>query len=655
MCFLFHSLLLPGHYINHSALNLEHSESSGTTTQAVDNPEIFYVPTLFSLGLIMFDPWAQVAVTSLFSPLADTSNVYTTCAQASCIRSRLSASRDTYEFAGVSILCDEFKSWVLTERNLNYQTVYSHLDHQSQLPSLSVTPLQNNNNSNSEGVLLEHSEVASQENSQNELNEHSGNITTMVMDSETGAEEQREVDNHSLQPEDESFISPNTITLEQAYGFLRHEEMTSATSFSSRLVRHLALVLGLTQQQLLSCLGIDVTFFSEIPEDIQNEIITQQLPFISVLSYESFRQDNCNRLSEISSFIFNSMVDCVTPDATGIRLLYRADSNNNETGTVATSPNADGRDVETQATDGNNNNLEETLPNESTNRQWRLAFQHSTEYPWQVDQLSIHLEDSIIQQLPRVLRESITEHSDSFQAPDTNVQSTNVRGENTGFDNASFLETLDAALREDLLLTATEEDLNALPAEYVAEAVLLRTHRATTQSPSRSVRFVNNHQGTGLSQANSQNRQGNILPEEFRLISTAPSSHHTDGGTHQNGLQQLYNALFSAMNVRLHSQSSQTASRNNTRTSNTTNTLIPINSNISTQNSNRNLGMSLRQTAVSLPGFYLNSSIASQRLIYEALDQILGDVDPSFLSLGPARNRYESRDTRKFICNLPIG
>ncbi|XP_053992343.1 uncharacterized protein LOC128883722 [Hylaeus volcanicus] len=643
----FQSSLRQGHYINYSTQNVEHSESSGTTTQEPEvNPEIFYVPTLFSLGHIMFDPWAQVAVTSLCSTLTDTSNAYTTCAQASCVRSRLSASRDTFKFTGVSIICDEFKSWVLTERRLNYQTVYSDSEHQSQRISLSVAPVQNKTNSQSESVLLEQSEGVFQENSQNDLQENSGHMTSGLIDNETQVTEQREVNNHSLLPGNESFGSPNRITIEQAYGLLRHEEMTSTITFSSRPVRHLALVLGLTQQQLLSCLGIDVTFFSEIPEDIQNEILTQQLPFISVLSYENFRHANCDRLSEISSFIIDSLAECVTPDSTGIRLIYTVGSNTNETGTVAASSDNDAIAIETQATSSHRHNSEEAITNELTNRQWRLSFQHSTEFPWQVDQLSIHLDDSMIEQLPRVLRESIIEDADSFQDPMINTESINGRSENAGFDNASFLETLDAALREDLLLTATEEDLNALPAQYVAEAVLLRTHRATTQSPSRSVRFVNNYQGTGLNQSIPQNRRGNVLSEEFRLISTAPSNDHTDGGTHQSGLQQLYNALFSAMNVRLHSQSSQTAARSNTRTSNATNTIIPISSNISTQNSNRSLGMSLRRTGVSLPGYYSNSSIASQRLIYEALDQILGDVDPAFLSLGPTRNRYQSRDTR---------
>lgn len=468
------------------------------------------------------------------------------------------------------------------------------------------------------------------------------------------------------------------MSVDEAYVVLCQEEYTDPLGFQSSLLRNLALVLGLTQRQLLSCVGADASFFSAMPEDIQLEILTERAPSITRTQVSDFQRQNFNFISAIDTGTLSAIRAAwetqTGPDSSGIRLLPAepACSAHNASGTLETEQLPDepmGIEETPQTVDVADSELViegNSLPCEESEREDHAEMERSVPsrrcplhyfLGRRVDSCSIDVPANILAALSgdvQSLRLQVTEADSDNATPYTalNGPSSNAREESrfdVSYDNANFLATLDPALREELLLTATDEDLRALPPQYVAEAAALRDRARQNEEQASNISLRDYTQlmvergSAGASQRPvSRAQQGrNVVLDRLRQFDSTSAAN--DGDT-RDSLHRFYTALVSTVQYAMPRGSSNRGAA----VARPPAQQLLAGSNGAMASTADMLAHDIIQD---VRGFSLRpgptvpvSSSASQRVISDTLDQILGDIDISVVEFLPSCDDHEGNE-----------
>lgn len=335
--------------------------------------------------------------------------------------------------------------------------------------------------------------------------------------------------------EDQEMHEPprDSGTLEEYYYIIRNEEIIEPLGLQCIAIRNLALCLGLTQEQLLHLLGIDPEFLAALPSDMQQEVIGQTARNISIEDVTAMRVVNLSSLEEMT-LVVDSHPAPSPSDPDAIRFLPEENItnreeesfiiveqtenneesemhrvNNRDTTTheqpfLQQQPNIDPsappvdssntemtdhdctavQDVigesnsssrnDVTTTENQVNNMNDSAENSITRSNTDETIPVSRR---RIDPASCRVPPDVLRTLSsdirRVVNETLCRGPEISVRSGTQSPSTAVRG-TVDLDNATFIATLDPQLRQELLLTAADEDLRALPPEYVAEAALLR-------------------------------------------------------------------------------------------------------------------------------------------------------------------------------------
>ncbi|KFG57506.1 HECT-domain (ubiquitin-transferase) domain-containing protein, partial [Toxoplasma gondii RUB] len=221
----------------------------------------------------------------------------------------------------------------------------------------------------------------------------------------------------------------------------------------------LARALGLTEAQLFDAAGMDPSFLEALPEDLREEIVVQQLRQLTIQAVEQRRSENESLCS-------------APPSSAGEEAPRETEAESAAATHAATEAVVGGQPAEASG----------PQPTSSSRR------------PGGAPPLS-EIRREYLSALPSALRQQVIaacraneEASGDSGAQQRASTSQEHSDAGTDLDNATFLATLDPALRQEVLLTAGSDFLRTLPTEIMAEASLLRERVLQRSQHARSAR-----------------------------------------------------------------------------------------------------------------------------------------------------------------------